>query len=203
MRSKSAELKTKICDTVNDWKRNVGRTPSLKELGDELGVNKSTIYRYLVEMNEDGLLEYDGSSIDTKELNRRTMNTARAAIVGSIPCGEAQSEEEYVEEYVNLPTNLFGKGDFYILRAKGDSMEDAGISEGDLVVILKQPTAEVGDIVVALDDQNQNTLKRFGGFDDNYRVILEYMNEEVYPGKTILVKELMVQGIAKHVIKSL
>ena len=43
MRSKSAELKTKICDTVNDWKRNVGRTPSLKELGDELGVNKSTI----------------------------------------------------------------------------------------------------------------------------------------------------------------
>ena len=93
MRSKSAELKTKICDTVNDWKRNVGRTPSLKELGDELGVNKSTIYRYLVEMNEDGLLEYDGSSIDTKELNRRTMNTARAAIVGSIPCGEAQSEE--------------------------------------------------------------------------------------------------------------
>lgn len=77
------------------------------------------------------------------------------------------------------------------------------ISEGNLVVILKQPTAEVGDIVVALDDQNQNTLKRFGGFDDNHRVILEYMNEDVYPGKTILVKELMVQGIAKHVIKSL
>jgi SOS-response transcriptional repressors (RecA-mediated autopeptidases) len=82
-------------------------------------------------------------------------------------------------------------------------MEDAGISEGDLVVILKQPSAEVGDIVVALDDQNQNTLKRFGGFDDNHRVILEYMNEEVYPGKTILVNELTVQGIAKHVIKSL
>lgn len=71
MRSKSAELKTKICYTVNDWKRNVGRTPSLKELGDALGVNKSTIYRYLVEMNEDGLIEYDGNSIDTKELNRR------------------------------------------------------------------------------------------------------------------------------------
>ena len=67
MRSKNSELKTKICDTVNDWKRNVGRTPSLKELGDEIGVNKSTIYRYLVEMNEDGLLEYDGSSIDTIE----------------------------------------------------------------------------------------------------------------------------------------
>lgn len=147
--------------------------------------------------------EYDGNSIDTKELNHRTMNTARAAIVGSIPCGEAQAEDEYVEEYVNLPTNLFGKGDFYILRAKGNSMEDAGISEGDLVVILKQSTAEIGDIVVALDDQNQNTLKRFAGFDEDNKVVLEYMNEDVYPGKTILVKELTVQGVAKHVIKSL
>lgn len=168
-----------------------------------MGVNKSTIYRYLMEMNEEGLLVYDGVSIDTKELNHRTMNTARAAIVGSIPCGEAQAEEEYVEEYVNLPTNLFGKGDFYILRAKGDSMEDAGISEGDLVVILKQQTAENGDIVVALDDQSQNTLKRFAGFNENHKVILEYMNEAVYPGKTILVNELTVQGVAKHVIKSL
>ena len=203
MRSRSADFKNRICDVVNDWKRNVGRTPSLKEIGDELGVNKSTIYRYLVEMDEEGLLEYDGNSIDTKELNHRTMNTARAAIVGSIPCGEAQAEDEYVEEYVNLPTNLFGKGDFYILRAKGNSMEDAGISEGDLVVILKQSTAEIGDIVVALDDQNQNTLKRFAGFDEDNKVVLEYMNEGVYPGKTILVKELTVQGVAKHVIKSL
>lgn len=82
-------------------------------------------------------------------------------------------------------------------------MEDAGISEGDLVVILKQSTAEIGDIVVALDDQNQNTLKRFAGFDEDNKVVLEYMNEDVYPGKTILVKELTVQGVAKHVIKSL
>ena len=203
MRYKSSDFKNRICDVVNDWKRNTGRTPSLKEIGNELGVNKSTVYRYLVEMNEEGILDYDGTSIDTNEFNHRTMNTSRAVIVGSIPCGEAQTEEEYIEEYVNLPTNLFGKGDFYILRAKGDSMVDAGISEGDLVVILKQSTAEVGDIVVALDDQNQNTLKRFAGFDKNNRVILEYMNEAVYPGKTILVKELTVQGVAKHVIKKL
>lgn len=203
MRSRSIDFKNKICDIVNDWKRSTGRTPSLKEIGDELGVNKSTIYRYLMEMNEEGFLAYNGNSIDTKELNHRTMNTARAAIVGSIPCGEAQAEEEYVEEYVNLPTNLFGKGDFYILRAKGDSMEDAGISEGDLVVILKQPNAEIGDIVVALDDQSQNTLKRFAGFNENHKVILEYMNEAIYPGKTIVVNELTVQGVAKHIIKRL
>lgn len=203
MRSKSLEVKNQICAIVNDWKRSTGKSPSLKELGDKLGLNKSTVYRYLVEMAEEGMVEYNGDSIDTKELNRRTMRTARAAIVGSIPCGEAQSEEEYVEEYVNLPTNLFGKGDFYILRAKGDSMEDADISEGDLVVILKTQIANTGDIVVALDDMSQNTLKRFGGYDKNKKAVLEYMNEEVYPGKTISVNELTVQGVAKYVIKSL
>ena len=54
------------------------------------------------------------------------MNGSRAAIVGSIPCGEATSEEECVEEYVKLPESLFGSGAFYILRARGDSMKDAG-----------------------------------------------------------------------------
>lgn len=154
-------------------------------------------------MSEDGVLDYYGEGIDTKELNGTNMNLAPAIIVGSIPCGEAQSEEQYVEAYVNLPTALFGKGEFYILRAKGDSMEDAGIAEGDLVIILRQPTAEVGDIVVALDDEQQNTLKRFAGFDEKGRAILEYMNEDVYPGKQIIVKELTVQGVAKHVLKSL
>lgn len=154
-------------------------------------------------MKEDGMIHYSEGVIDTKEVNNETLNLAPAMIVGSIPCGEAQSEEEYVEAYVNLPTALFGKGEFYILRAKGDSMEDAGITEGDLVIILRQPTAEVGDIIVALDDENQNTLKRFAGFDENGYAILEYMNEAVYPGKVIKVKQLTVQGVAKHVLKSL
>ena len=203
MRSKDTTLKQEIYDFVNGWKRGYGASPSLKKIADQMQVSRTTVYRYLKEMSEDGVLDYYGEGIDTKELNSTNMNLAPAMIVGSIPCGEAQSEEQYVEAYVNLPTALFGKGEFYILRAKGDSMEDAGISEGDLVVILKQPNAEIGDIVVALDDQSQNTLKRFAGFDENHKVILEYMNEAVYPGKTILVNELTVQGVAKHVIKSL
>ena len=82
-------------------------------------------------------------------------------------------------------------------------MEDAGIKEGDMVVILRQQTADIGDIVVALDDDNQNTLKRYAGFDEEGYAILEYMNEDVYPGKVIRVKQLTVQGVAKHVIKNL
>ena len=203
MRSKDTILKKEIYDFVNGWKRDYGTSPSLKKIADQMQVSRTTVYRYLKEMSEDGVLDYYGEGIDTKELNGSNMNLAPAIIVGSIPCGEAQSEEQYVEAYVNLPTALFGKGEFYILRAKGDSMEDAGIAEGDLVIILRQPTAEVGDIVVALDDEQQNTLKRFAGFDEKGRAILEYMNEDVYPGKQIIVKELTVQGVAKHVLKSL
>ena len=203
MRSKDTILKKEIYDFVNGWKRVYGTSPSLKKIADQMQVSRTTVYRYLKEMSEDGVLDYYGEGIDTKELNGSNMNLAPAMIVGSIPCGEAQSEEQYVEAYVNLPTALFGKGEFYILRAKGDSMEDAGITEGDLVIILRQPTAEIGDIVVALDDEQQNTLKRFAGFDEKGGAILEYMNEDVYPGKQIIVKELTVQGVAKHVLKSL
>ena len=148
-------------------------------------------------------LIYNGKTIETRELNAENMCLSPALVVGSIPCGEAQEEEEYVEEYVNLPASLFGKGEFYILRASGDSMEDAGITEGDMVVIRRQETAEVGDIVVALDDEGRNTLKRFGGFDEKHRAVLEYMNEAVYPNKVIAVNHFTVQGVTNHVIKSL
>jgi repressor LexA len=204
MRSKSLELKKKIYDFVNDWKREYGRSPSLKNIADDMGVSRTTIYRYLVEMNDEGRgLIYTGDTIETREYNLENTYLSSAKLVGSIPCGEAASEEEYVEGYLNLPASLFGKGDFYILRARGDSMEDAGIDSGDMVVVRKQQSADIGDIVVALDDENQNTLKRFGGFDDEGNVILEYMNQDVYPDKTIIVKELVVQGVAQHVIKRL
>lgn len=77
------------------------------------------------------------------------------------------------------------------------------IHEKDLVVIQKQETAKVGDIVVALIGDNENTLKRFGGLDEEGYAILEYQNEEVYPEKIIRVRDLIVQGVAKHVIRSL
>lgn len=204
MRSKSIELKRKIYDFVNDWRRTNGKAPTIRCIADGLSIAKTTAQRYLVEMaDEDWGLTYSSKGIETREMNYENMMLSKAMIVGSIPCGEATSEEQYVEEYVNLPVSIFGKGEFYILHARGDSMEDAGISEGDLIVIRKQVTANVGDIIVALDDENKNTLKRFGGFNEHGEAILEYMNESAYPRKIITVRELTVQGVAQHVIKSL
>lgn len=204
MRSKNSQLKEQIYRFVNEWKQEHGASPSLKMIAERMGVSRTTVYRYLLEMTEEqnGLI-YTGETIETRELNRDTMRFSPAKIVGTIPCGEAQDQEESVEAYVNLPSAIFGTGEFYILHAVGDSMEDAGISEGDLIVIQRQSTAQVGDIVVALDDQNNSTLKRFDGFDREHRAILAYMNKAVYPDKTILVPELQVQGVAQHIIKSL
>lgn len=87
-----------------------------------------------------------------------------------MPCGLQEYAEENFEEYVPLPVALFGQGDFFLLRASGYSMIEAGIEPGDLVVVRKQNTAEEGDIVVALVD-NETTLKRFYR-DKKYRCIL-------------------------------
>ena len=180
--------------------------PSVNEIAKGVGIAKTTSYRYLVAMNDLGILSYDGPSrtIVTKMISKFSDSTVPAPVVGAIPCGTPEEEEENIQEYVSLPVSLFGKGEFYILKASGDSMVDAGIEDGDLVVIRKQQEASIGDLVVALDESNANTLKKYGGIDAaSHAAILLYQNQEKYPDKRILVKELIVQGVARHVIKAL
>ena len=193
-----------ICTYVSDYYRIKRSSPSVSEIAKGVGIAKTTAYRYLVEMNEQGMISYYGRTIETPQIDKCVTGYFSAPIVGSIHCGDPETEEEHVEEYVTLPESIFGKGEFYILRASGDSMVDAGIEDKDLVVIKKQSTASVGDIVVALDEDNQNTLKTFDGIDDESGyAILKYENRRKYRNKVIRVRELVVQGVAKHVIKAL
>lgn len=204
MRIKNPEVMQAICSYVDRYYREKHTTPSTSEIAEGVGISKATSYRYLVAMNENGMLSYDGKSIITRQISKCTSDYFSAPVVGSIRCGDPELEEENVEEYVSLPKSIFGEGKFYILRARGDSMVDAGIEDGDMIVIRMQETAAVGDIVVALDENNENTLKMYGGIDgDTGDIILRYANEKKYPGRRILVKQLKVQGVAKHVIKSL
>jgi len=151
------------------------------------------------------MLSYESGEItNLPKISKTPTGYFSAPLVGSIRCGDPEAEEAEVEMYVSLPEALFGKGEFYLLRAAGDSMEDEDICDGDLVLIRKQPDCEVGDIVVALGENGENTLKVYGGIDKRTKkVILKYANDAVYPGKKILVNELMVQGVARHVIKAL
>ena len=204
MRSKSPARMDGISAFVDRFYRDNRRSPSLSEIAKAVGISRATAYRYLVAMNESGMLFYDGKAILTKQAGKCSTGYCSAPVVGSIRCGDPELEEELVEEYVSLPTSIFGEGPFYILRAKGDSMVDAGIAEGDLIVIRRQESAEVGDTVVALDEENENTLKLFGGVDEETgEAILRYANQKKYPGMEIRTKRLVVQGVAKHVIKDL
>ena len=204
MRSKNKALMDKICDFVNDYYKMYRKSPSVNEIAKGVGVAKTTSYRYLVEMNEKGIISYDGKTIETSHTDKCVSGYFSAPVVGSVRCGDPETEEESVEEYVSLPTSIFGTSEFYILRAVGDSMIDAGINENDLVLIKKQSTASEGDIVVALDENNENTLKTYAGVDEeSQHAILRYENQKVYPEKIIKVKQLVVQGVAVNVIKKL
>ena len=193
-----------ILKFVNKYYQDNRVAPTIVQVSSGVGVPRSTTHRYLQELRKRGLLEYDRGILSAPESAKMKTAYISAPLVGSIQCGSPEEEEELVEEYVSLPVSLFGKGEFYILRAKGDSMVDAGIEEDDLIVIERNCPAKKGDIVVALDPDNQNTLKRYAGFDKTERrYILKYENEAKYPGEEIKVKSFMVQGIARHVIKSL
>ena len=193
-----------ILKFVNKYYQDNREAPTIVQVSSGVGVPRSTTHRYLQELNNRGLLEYDRGILSAPQSAKMKTAYISAPLVGSIQCGSPEEEEEFVEEYVSLPVSLFGKGDFYLLRAKGDSMVDAGIEEDDLIVIERNCPAKIGDIVVALAPDNQNTLKRYAGFDKTERrYILKYENEAKYPGEAIKVKSFHVQGVARHVIKSL
>ena len=205
MRSKSTELMEQISNYIGDYYRQHHSTPTTREIASAVGLSPAAGYKYLVEMDKRGMLSYENGEItNLPKISKTPTGYFSAPLVGSIRCGDPESEEALVEEYVSLPESIFGKGRFYLLRAKGDSMIDAGIEEDDLIVIQIRHEADEGDIVVALDPDGQNTLKRYGGYDEESGLyILEYMNEKRYPGKVEKVRSFAVQGVARHVIKTL
>ena len=199
MRRKNEELMTWIIEYAEDFYLQNSASPSVRAIAGEFGINASTAYRYLVEMNERGLITYDGSSIGTEKINKLQSGseTIKVPLVGRIACGIPGLAEENIEEYVPLPRSMFGEGDFFILRAKGDSMIDIGIESGDLVVIRQQSYADDGKVVVALVD-NEATLKRL--YHDNGRIRLHPENSKM---DDIIVDDCIIQGIAVKVIKDI
>lgn len=134
MRRKDPELMQRISDYIGDYYRQNHSTPTTREISSAMGLAPATGYKYLVEMNKQGLLSYEnGEIMDLPKIKKTETGYFSAPLVGSIRCGDPETEEEQVEMYISLPEAIFGKGEFYLLRAVGDSMVDAGISEGDLV----------------------------------------------------------------------
>ncbi len=199
MRRRNVELMNRIIEFAEQYYLENSSSPSVRTIADRFGIGVSTAYRYLLEMDERGLITYDGKRISNDRIEKLNSNSGviRAAVVGSIACGIPNLAEENVEEYVSLPRSMFGDGEFFILRANGESMIDAGIETGDLVVIRKQACAEDGQIVVALVE-DEATLKRL--YRDKGKVRLHPENRAM---DDIIVDDCTIQGVAVKVIKDL
>ena len=200
MRTKDKSLLDEVRKFAEEYFLENRKSPTVRTIAKKLGISTMTAQRYITELKENGVLCYKDGNLLTSTCLKYSPEFEKAAIVGSIPCGPAEEEEAYVEEYVDLPKAIFGDGPFYILSADGNSMINAGIDDGDLVVIRKQDTARKGDIVVALVNDIENTLKRYYVDEVRHKVILHPENPE-YPDMEF--DSIVIQGVAVHVIKSL
>ncbi len=203
MRTKDESLFAVIVDYVNDYFENYGRSPSTREIEKSTRISRPTVQRYLKALQERGEIEYDGHRSIVTQYMREMMDTGRIGMGNSIPCGPLDEVTDAELEYVRLPIALTGSGEFFLLRACGVSMINAGIDDGDLVLIRKQVTAKKGDIIACLYDSALTTLKRYQPEGDTVYLLPE--NDTMQPIEIRGAKreKLMIQGVATMVIKSL
>ena len=200
MRSKSLELMLRIKDFIESYYERYSSTPTVREIAASMKIAVSSAHRYLVAMADRDMVSYENGVLSTSKIEMMSPEIRPAAIVGSIPCGTPEEREAQIEEYLPLSVSVFGNGSFYALRASGNSMIEAQINDGDLVIIREQQSANIGDIVVALTDEDENTLKRLH-FDEEKQSY--YLHPENKDMEAIYVSDLRVQGVATHVIKAL
>ena len=182
-----------IWDFLVDYVGRHGYPPTVREIGDHVGLaSPSTVHAHLANLERAGYLRRDPTkprALELTGLRRHDVGAAHASspqalpLVGEIAAGGPLLAEDNVEEYVELPERLCGGAADFLLRVKGDSMVNAGILDGDLVVVRRQDTARDGEIVVALagDDESADeaTVKRF--FRESGRIRLQPENDALEP----------------------
>ena len=196
---KSEERMKDIIRCIEEYQFENRRTPTMAQIAEAVGTVQSNVYKYLLEMEQRGMIRRHGREIEVHSGVLPSPEVNRAPVLGTLACGLPEYAEENFEEYIPLPVALFGQGDFFLLHAKGESMIEAGIEDGDLVVVRKQSTAEEGDIIVALVE-NETTLKRYYR-DKKHRCIR--LHPENSKMKDIYVQDCTIQGVAQNVIKTL
>ena len=201
----------KLLKFIIDYQKQNNVTPSFDEMKDGLDLkSKSGIHRIVSALEERGYIKKlnnraraieiikDVNLIDT-ESSKNKNNIISIPILGKIAAGlpiEAISDNT---NYIELPETLLKKGEYFILNVEGDSMIEAGIFDGDQVVIRKANDANNGEIVVALIDNNEATLKRI--FKRGQQVALQPENSNY---KTVIYgpDRIQIQGVLKHLIRS-
>ena len=201
MQHKRYELFEQIESFINGYYEENREIPTIYDIGDELGLSPATVSRYLKAMEENGMIERNGQrDIITDKVRKIKGRIVQIPLLGKIACGEPMFADGNIRDYVHLPASMLGQGSFYMLTAKGDSMTEIGIDDGDLVLIRQQDHAEEGQIVVALVEREDATLKRYFPEPKKKRIRLHPENSsmaDIYADA----KDVIIQGIAVKVIK--
>lgn len=166
-----------IFEFIKGYSSRHGYPPTVRDIGKAVGLaSSSTVHAHLANLEKIGLLKRDPSKPRAIEMLDRAVDGVKSIVrpnglplVGHVAAGQPVLAEENVEEYVDVPGLAGGDEGEYLLRVRGDSMKDAGILEGDFVVVRPQTTAKNGEIVVALVGE-EATVKRFYKEADHVRL---------------------------------
>jgi repressor LexA len=200
-----------IFDFIKRYSANHGYPPTVRDIGKAVGLaSSSTVHQHLANLEKIGLLRRDPSKPRAIEMLDKAVEQVDKAVgsvrnllgseglplVGAVAAGEPVLAQENIEEYVQVPELAGGDKGEYVLRVRGDSMKNAGILEGDHVVVQGQQTARNGEIVVALVGEDA-TVKRF--FRESDHVRLQPENETMDPIRS---KEVQILGRVVGVLRN-
>ena len=196
MRILNDDILEKVAQYNIDYQKEHGRSPSYREIMHALKLGSlATVQRYIRALVKADRIEVTDTG-NISPLPQFVGGESKVVpLIGEIACGEPLFAVENIEESYTLPKSLFGDGELFMLTAKGNSMIDAGISKGDLLVVRRQTAADDGDIVVALID-NDATLKRL--YHKDGKIILHPENKQM---KDIVLDKCNVQGVLVGCIK--
>jgi repressor LexA len=180
--SRLTERQRQVLEVIQQWALKYGYSPSTREIADEIGLaSASSVGRHLRALEDLGLLRrgprvtrpVDVRMFFDLDAARPEPGTVGVPLLGDIAAGAPILAEQTSDETLQLPRDLVGKGTLFCLRVRGDSMIDAAICDGDIVVVKQQPEAYNGDIVAAMidDEATVKVFRRTGG-----HVVLEPRN---------------------------
>jgi repressor LexA len=203
------ERQRQILDFLTSYLDAHGYPPTVREIGEAVGLaSPSTVHAHLANLERAGLIKRDPTKPRALELTERVRSQPaedvhRLPLVGEIAAGSPLLADENIQEHLAVPDTLArGDGEEFLLRVKGDSMVNAGILDGDIVVVHRQDDARNGEIVVALAGQDEGadeaTVKRF--FREGGRVRLQPENDSLDP---IYAEYVQVLGAVTGVFRKL
>ncbi|WP_139488858.1 transcriptional repressor LexA [Brevibacillus dissolubilis] len=195
--SKLSNRQQAIIDFIRKEVKDKGYPPSVREIGEAVGLaSSSTVHGHLARLEKKGLIRRDPTKPRAIELLDETRipeeledRIIRVPVLGKVTAGLPITAIESVEEYFPLPENIVSSDNVFMLRVSGESMIEAGILDGDYVIVRQQNVANNGDIVVAMTEEDEATVKRF--FKEKTHFRLQPENSQMEP---IILDHVMILG---------